>query len=156
MLNKLLFYRIANPDRLLKICRGYLFVYSGAIIKQLTINSPLNVQAFGVAFFLLAVGRAKNPTRNQKRKQSNGLFFRFGSPLSVGEHKWAGPFCFAKCFLPICRLPIVFSFVLCYNDGVKSVKDMKHAASPLTAVRQKSVFQNRGHFAYCRPKGVII
>ena len=41
----------ATPDRLLKICRGYLFVYSGTIINQLIIISPLRVRALSSAVF---------------------------------------------------------------------------------------------------------
>ena len=36
----------------LKICRGYLFIYSGAIINQLTIISPLIVHALAPVLFI--------------------------------------------------------------------------------------------------------
>ena len=36
----------------IKICRGYLFVYSGVIINQLTIISPLILHALAEGFFI--------------------------------------------------------------------------------------------------------
>ena len=43
----------AIPRQTLKICRGYLFVYSGAIINQLPIYSPLILHALLSRPFLL-------------------------------------------------------------------------------------------------------
>ena len=40
----------ATPTDLLKICRGCLFVYSGAIISQVAINSPLSLHALAPLF----------------------------------------------------------------------------------------------------------
>ena len=51
----------AIPRQTLKICRGYLFVYSGAIINQLPIYFPLIVHALGGSPFLAHHGGDSEP-----------------------------------------------------------------------------------------------
>ena len=76
----------AIPRQTLKICRGYLFVYSGAIINQLPISSPLILHDLCLALFVFWRYNVNIKGGNMMADSESGALYRgrrFGVPYHL-------------------------------------------------------------------------